>query len=136
MIKRACSAVAANLLFAQIDIDSLGIDFDSGVADGGQNASPVWISARPCGLYQRRIGYRAADLPRFTPRTRLLDIQAHHVLYAFAVGHDLCGQRAANFRQCRLKLISHGFELHAALAAGQQQAPCRLWKYHRQWKYC
>jgi hypothetical protein len=29
MIERACRAVPANLLFTQIDIDSLGIDFDT-----------------------------------------------------------------------------------------------------------
>src|SRR5438309_11002514 len=67
MVERAGGPVAADLLFTQIDVDALRIDLDSGTANRGQNASPVWISTRPGRLNQRRIGDGAADLPRLTP---------------------------------------------------------------------
>src|SRR6478752_9111907 len=106
MIERTRGAMAANLLLAEINIDSLWINFDAGVADGGQDASPVWISAGPGRFYQRRIGYHAPDLPGLAPRPRLFYVQTHYVFHAFAVGHNLSRQRAANFCQRRLKFIS------------------------------
>src|SRR5579859_6359229 len=61
LVEWASCAVTANLLFAQVDVDSLRIDFHSGVADGRQDTSPVGIGPGPGGLYQRRIGYRAPN---------------------------------------------------------------------------
>src|SRR6478672_4591062 len=107
MIERTRGAMAANLLLTEINIDSLWINFDAGVADGGQDASPVGIGPGPGRFHKRRVGYRAANLPRFTPRPRLFDIEPYHVGYAFTIGHDLSRQRAANFCQRGLKFISH-----------------------------
>jgi hypothetical protein len=67
VIEWARSAVAANLLLAKINIDSLRIYLHSGIANRGQNASPVGISAGPRCLYKGRICDGTANLARFAP---------------------------------------------------------------------
>ncbi len=44
-------AVAADFLVADVNLDTGRIDQDSAIADGGQDAAPVGVGARPCRFY-------------------------------------------------------------------------------------
>src|ERR1700691_3292981 len=51
---RGDAAPAADLEFAEGNVDPRGIDGYSGVADRRKYAAPIGIASRPCGLDQRR----------------------------------------------------------------------------------
>ena len=74
MIESAGGAMPANLLFAHVDVDSLRIDFHSGIANRGKNASPVGICPGPCRLYQWGVRYRTAYLSRLTSRACFFNV--------------------------------------------------------------
>src|SRR5260370_30451858 len=47
-----------------IDIDSIGLQRNTGIADGSDNASPIRISSVDCGLHEGRTADRPADRTR------------------------------------------------------------------------
>ena len=91
-VKGASDAAPADRLIADPDTDFGGVDGDSRSSYGSQNAPPVWICARPCGLYQQGMGHGLGHLPGLRAIPCLLDGETNYVLHSFAVGHDLLGQ--------------------------------------------
>src|SRR5882672_9437284 len=85
-------AVAADFLVADVNLNASRIDWDSTVADGGQDAAPVGIGAGPGGFYQRRVRDGAGYLKCLFAVAGLLDIEMDDVSCAFAVADDLFRQ--------------------------------------------
>ena len=52
-VELAGNGAAADSLIADGDADFLGIDANAASSDGGEDAAPVGIGARPGGLYQK-----------------------------------------------------------------------------------
>ena len=69
---RGASAVEADGDVAEPDVDAVGVDGRAGVADGGDEASPVGIGAGPRGLDQRAMALAIlrASASSFAPSMR------------------------------------------------------------------
>ena len=88
--------MAADGQDAEVDIDAIGIDLSAGVADGGDEASPVGIGAGPGGFDQRRVGDGLGDAERVGVGCRAFDVQFDNMGDALAVGDDLAREGGAD----------------------------------------
>src|SRR5450432_1173437 len=63
----------------------------------------------------------ARHLQGFGAVLRLLNLQVNDVLHAFAVGDDLLGERAADFKQGDFKLFANVLQTDSAGAGSEEQ---------------
>ncbi len=115
------AAVAADRKIAETDVDAVGIDLGTGVADGGNKTAPVGIGAGPRGLDQRRMRDGFGDPEGIGIGLRAINLQLDNVGDAFAVGNDLPGERGANIIQRSGKSGVVGGEGDAARAGSHEQ---------------
>jgi hypothetical protein len=115
-VKPASNSTSAHGLVSDLDADLFRIGGNPAPADGGKNPSPVWICARPCRLYQKRMCNGPRNLQRFEPILCLLDPEPHHMRHALSVGNDLFSKPAADFEQCSIEFFADRFIANPARA--------------------
>src|SRR6202167_4436266 len=116
LVERAGNAIAAYFLFANVDLNPAGDDGRTRPSDSRKDASPIRISACPCGFDEHGVGNCPRDQQRFFPAARLFNKKTDDVLHAFPVADDLFGERLAHSVQSTGKLFSRAriFQPNAA----------------------
>jgi hypothetical protein len=97
LVESVFAAVAANRKTSQMDVHAIGFKFDAGAARGRDNPAPIRIRAGEGRLDQWRIRDGARDLNGRGIGRRSAHFDFDHPLGAFAIGHNLQGERFTDF---------------------------------------
>ncbi len=82
-------------MWADPDLDGLGVEGDAGVSGGDEQASPVRVAAGPGGLAEGRVGDGFGDLFGVGGGCGAGDVEVDEVGDALAVVDDLVGEGVA-----------------------------------------
>ena len=100
-------APAKNGNASHVNIDAVRIEFDSGAASSGKDATPIGIAAGEGGFHKRRSGDRLSDAASRSFGLCAAYFDFDDALGAFAIGDDLQGQRLADlFESARESTMS------------------------------
>ena len=121
IVTGGAAAIAADGQIAEGDVDAVGIDLRAGVADGGDEASPVRIAAGPRGFYQRGMGDGFGDAQGVGIAGGAVDAQFDNMGDTFAVGDDLPRERSADLGERGGEVRIAGADGGAAGAGSEQQ---------------
>ena len=89
LVESMFAAVAANRQIGQMDVHSIGFEFDAGAARGGDDPAPIRVGAGESRLDQRGIRDGASDLIRCRIGRRPTHFDFDYPLGAFTIGHNL-----------------------------------------------